>query len=143
MKSKEIALLVGTYVLAITAQRKSAIQSDIVIGGGSLAALAAALTAANVSKSLGSDMKIILLEPTDWPGGQLTSSNVPPDFGQQNSVVENLPQAFVDLLINVAGPTWQTNPGKCWVSYKCFEAQLAAGYIADWLQQFAPQLEVH
>ena len=119
------------------------IHADIVIGGGSLAALAAALTSANVSKSLGLDMKIILLEPTDWAGGQLTASNVPPDFGAQNSVPENLPQAFVDLLMASAGPNWGTNPGRCWVSYKCFEAQLAADHINKWLNDFAPNLEVY
>lgn len=53
---------------------------DILIGGGSLSALAATITAANLTR----DLKIVLLEPTDWPGGQLTSSSVPPDFGPAN-----------------------------------------------------------
>jgi hypothetical protein len=87
--------------------------ADIVIAGGSLSALAAAVTAANVTRSKGMDsnITIYLLEPTDWIGGQLTSSNVPPDFGKENSVPENLPQDFVNLLIAVAGPNWGTNPG--------------------------------
>jgi hypothetical protein len=57
-------------------------------------------------------------------------------------VVENLPASFVDLLIKVSGPDWLTNPGKCWVSYKCFEANGAATYIDSWLKQYAPNLEV-
>ncbi len=39
------------------------------IGGGSLAALATALTAANVSLSMNLNQKIVLLEPTNWVGG--------------------------------------------------------------------------
>jgi len=42
----------------------------------------------------------------------------------------------VNLLEAVAGPTWKTNPGKCWVSYKCFEVQNAAEYIREQLAQF-------
>jgi|LauGreDrversion4_2_1035121.scaffolds.fasta_scaffold1165384_2 hypothetical protein len=38
---------------------------DILIAGGSLSAVAAAITAANLT----SNMSIVLLEPTDWPGG--------------------------------------------------------------------------
>ena len=115
---------------------------DLVIGGGSLSALAAAITAANVTKQLKSDLKIALIEPTDWPGGQLTASNVPPDFGPYNGKTVNLPQDFVSILNAVAGPSWSTNPGKCWVSYKCFEAQKAASYIRDLLKSFEPHLTV-
>lgn len=117
------------------------IHADIVIGGGSLAALAAAITAANVSRSRG--LKVVLLEPTDWAGGQLTASNVPPDFGKENFVQDNLPASLVDLLMKVGGPSWESNPGNCWVSYKCFEALSAANYIREWLTKFAPNLEVY
>ena len=44
---------------------------DVVIAGGSTAAFAAALAAA------GSGARTALVEPTDWVGGQLTSSGVP------------------------------------------------------------------
>ena len=121
--------------------------ADIIIGGGSLSALAAAITAANISKAAQATgaipPRIVLLEPTDWPGGQLTASNVPPDFGAPNSVPENLPASFVNLLLNVAGPDWKTNPGLCWVSYKCFKAQQAAEYIKSWLEEYSPYLTVY
>lgn len=117
---------------------------DILIAGGSLSALAAAITAANLTKAnpTGYQPKIILLEPTDWPGGQLTASNVPPDFGPANHVPENLPTDFVNLLLAVAGPSWSSNPGHCWVSYKCFQAQDAVTYIKKWLTNF-PSLHVY
>ena len=44
---------------------------DVVIAGGSTSAFAAAIAAAK------SGAKTALLEPTDWVGGQLTSSGVP------------------------------------------------------------------
>jgi hypothetical protein len=111
--------------------------ADVVIAGGSLSALAAAITAANVSKVHNTQVTIYLLEPTDWVGGQLTASNVPPDFGNENSVVENLPADFVNLLLAVAGPTWATNPGWCWVSYKCFEVEPAVRYLNTLLSKFS------
>jgi hypothetical protein len=127
----------------LNAVARGNITGDILIGGGSLSALAATITAVNVSKQLGLPFKIILLEPTDWPGGQLTSSNVPPDFGTANSVPENLPASFVDLLLAIAGPTWSVNPGNCWVSYKCFEANTAAVYIRDWLANHSDFVDVY
>ena len=51
---------------------------DILIAGGSLSSLAAAITAANISLSSSQQFQVCLLEPTDVPGGQLTSSMVPP-----------------------------------------------------------------
>lgn len=110
---------------------------DILIGGGSLSAVAAAITAANTSQSL----KICLLEPTDWAGGQLTSSSVPPDFGPENQAAINLPQSFVSLLSEITGPDWSFNPGMCWVSTKCFESSVAAEKIFKILQQF-PSIKV-
>lgn len=91
------------------------VSTDILIVGGSLSALASAVTIANVSRSSNDSIRVILLEPTDWAGGQLTASNVPPDFGDENHRVDNLPQSFVTLLNAVAGPDWETNPGLCWV----------------------------
>ena len=113
---------------------------DVLIAGGSLAALAAAITAANTTIS----GRICLTEPTDWLGGQLTSSNVPPDFGEFNKVKENLPQSFVSLLNRVTSPVWSYNPGMCWVSIKCFQAFHATSAIRKWLEDdFAGNLRVY
>jgi len=116
----------------------------IVIVGGSLAGLGAAVTAANLSASNTLDLEIFLLEPTNWPGGQLTSSNVPVDFGLENSYPSNLPASLVSLLEKSIGDDtdWNDNPGKCWVSYKCFESQLAADYLRKTLLPSFPRLHV-
>lgn len=68
-----LLLLVSAFQIHATVSPKC----DIVIAGGSLASLAAAITAANASKSA-----VCFLEATDWPGGQMTASAVPAiDFG--------------------------------------------------------------
>lgn len=49
------------------------IQADVVIVGGGLGGCAAALAALRAGRS------VVLTEPTDWIGGQLTQQAVPPD----------------------------------------------------------------
>ncbi len=59
---------------------------DIVVAGGSLASLAAAITAANASSA-----HVCFLDPTDWPGGQLTASAVPAiDFGIRDGLLSTI-----------------------------------------------------
>ncbi|HEX6963864.1 MAG TPA: FAD-dependent oxidoreductase [Lacipirellula sp.] len=100
---------------------------DVVIAGGSTAALAAAITACDEGA------RVALLEPTDWPGGQLTASGVPAVDEAWHKIVD--PQSG-DVLLNVAqiarDPRNMTplfrdmlvrtgNPGRGWVSRFCFE----------------------
>ena len=56
---------------AILARRE--IVADVVIVGGGLGGCAAALAALRTGRT------VVLTEPTDWIGGQLTSQAVPPD----------------------------------------------------------------
>ena len=98
---------------------------DVVIAGGSTAAFAAALSAA------ADGARVALIEPTDWVGGQLTSSGVPaideawhkitpPGGGEPYNVSAiartpaNITPNFLALLQAVG------NPGGCWVSRFCF-----------------------
>ena len=48
-------------------------KADVVVAGGGLGGCAAALAA------LGNGLSVILIEETDWLGGQLTQQAVPPD----------------------------------------------------------------
>lgn len=106
---------------------------DVIVAGGSLSAVAAAVTAANVSAAL----RVCLLEPTDWAGGQLTTSAVPAvDFGPSNGVAANIPASFAAWLF---GPTMPntTNPGRCWVSKKCFDPRAAVvAFLVPLLARF-------
>ena len=49
------------------------VSSDVLIVGGGLGGVAAALAALRLGR------KVVLTEPTDWIGGQLTAQAVPPD----------------------------------------------------------------
>jgi hypothetical protein len=99
---------------------------DVVIAGGSTAAFAAAIAAAE------SGARTALIEPTDWVGGQLTSSGVPAvdeawhsikpadSAGEPYSVSkvarmpENMTPGFLRLLQAI------DDRGNCWVSRFCF-----------------------
>lgn len=49
------------------------LETDVLVVGGGLGGVAAALTAVRLGH------RVVLTEPTDWLGGQLTSQLVPPD----------------------------------------------------------------
>jgi hypothetical protein len=94
---------------------------EVIVAGGSTAALAAALASAREQRVT------CLLEPTDWPGGQMTSSGVSAiDFshttsgglaiGKESQRPENLEGTFYQWMQSLPG-----NPGACWVSDKCYE----------------------
>ena len=91
---------------------KAVASCDVIIAGGSLASLAAAVSAANYSSAL----TVCYLEPTDWPGGQLTASAVPAvDFGPHNRDPANVAQSFASFLFGPSMPGG-VNLGDCWVS---------------------------
>jgi hypothetical protein len=96
------------------------LRCDVIVAGGTTAALAAALTSAREG------VKTCLIEPTDWPGGQLTAGGVPAvdfawhkvgtyDVGAVAKDPRNLPREFVQWM-DATG-----NPGGCWVSKNCYE----------------------
>ncbi len=95
-------------------------QCDVVVAGGSAAALSAALTAAREGANT------CLLEPTDWPGGQFTANGVPAvDFAWHSVPGQNLAEAARDPK-NIPSELYDWlhkigNPGQCWVSNHCFE----------------------
>eukprot|EP01084_Bolivina_argentea_P295920 509581_1 len=96
------------------------VKCDIVIGGGSTAALSAAITAATAAQLRNESILTCLVEPTDWPGGQLTNEGVSAiDYGKHNSKTQNQPQSFRSLLSIFN----RTNPGDCTVSITCFQPQ--------------------
>jgi hypothetical protein len=112
---------------AATASIEAYDDFDVVIVGGTTAALAAAITACDEGA------RVALLEPTDWPGGQLTASGVPAVDEAWHKISD--PQSG-DVLLNVAqiarDPRNMTplfrdmlhrtgNPGRGWVSRFCFE----------------------
>ena len=109
---------------AVAAERHS--DFDVVVAGGSTAALAAAVSAAQ------SGAKVALLEPTDWIGGQITSSGVPAIDEAWHKLKDENDQTLLDVAKIARTPEnispllrrflSETGcPGNCWVSRFCFE----------------------
>ncbi len=116
---------------------------DVVIIGGSTAALAAALSSAD------SNVSTCLLEPTNWPAGQMTASGVSAiDFAHHRPNNMKLPEASLDIRnwnkdFTEALNAFRNNPGKCWVSNICYEPILALQKtILPMIQKRAPKLKV-
>jgi hypothetical protein len=113
------------------------LRTDVLIVGGGLGGVAAALTAAKLGRS------VIVTEHTDWLGGQLTAQAVPPD---EHTWIERefAPPGYADLRRRVrdyyrrnypvrpgAGPP--TDPGLGIVSRMCHEPRVAVAVIDEML----------
>src|SRR5712691_1345271 len=98
------------------------IQCDVLVAGGSLGGVAAAMRAAE----MGAD--VVLIEETDWIGGQLTSQGVcTPDENRcieqgggtaaYRALRESIRAHYRSLGLSDAGKSQDhLNPGSCWVS---------------------------
>ncbi len=104
------------------------VRCDVLVVGGTTAAVAAALAAADHLP----DKQIVLLEPTNWPGGQLTASAVSAidwthhrlelkdqvhqwDLGPLAALKDNI----TPLFHAITGPL--TTKGVGWVSRTCYQ----------------------
>jgi len=125
--------------MAITSRRE--IAADLVIVGCGLGGCAAALASLRVGR------RVVLTEPTDWVGGQLTSQAVPPDehpwieqFGASASY-QALRKAIRDEyrrhfpLTETARSLRFLNPGNGGVSRLCHEPRAA---LAAFTAMLAP-----
>ena len=139
-----------------------ALYCDVLVLGGSLSGLAAALNAAFVFKSKKLPNKVCLTEPTDWVGGQISSAGVsavdfphhttgggkstpnPQTLGLKSV---NMPQ-YLSAWMNALAPlesgslTGRGNPGSCWVSHRCFEPGLLLPRIQADLSEVSSNLTV-
>lgn len=117
-------------------------RADIVIVGAGLGGLAAALAALRRGAS------VLLTEPTDWVGGQLTSQAVPPDenrwieSGGATRSYRRLREAIRDAYRNdaarpltaAARAKKELNPGNGWVSRLCHEPSVAHRALVETLR---------
>ena len=113
---------------------------SVVIAGGSTSALAAAVASAREG------VRTCLLEPTDWPGGQMTSAGDPSiDFDQGPAVNDSTGSVDIEWASHYPGnhaPDFFnllrdasdnfTSTGRCSVSTNCFlpKSMLAMGINA-------------
>ncbi len=118
-------------------------RADILIIGGSLGGVAAALSAARMGRS------VILTEETDWIGGQATTQGIPLDehpwserYGRTRSYAEfregvrNYYRRHYPLT-EAARQDPNLNPGAGWVSKLCFEPRAGLAVLHEML---APHL---
>ncbi|AZN41706.1 FAD-dependent oxidoreductase [Paenibacillus albus] len=117
-------------------------KADIVIVGGGLGGVSAALSAARIGA------RVIMTEESDWIGGQLTSQAVPPDehpwieqFGCtasyrefRNRVREYYRRHYPLNAKAAANPT--LNPGNGWVSRLAHEPKVALRVLQDMLAPY-------
>ncbi len=114
----------------------NSLKADIAIIGGSLGGVAAALA------SLRAGYKVLLSEPSDWLGGQVSSQGVSAldehkyieNFGATKSYYE-FREAIRDYYENRYGIRVK-NPGNGWVSGLCFEPQVAEQVLREKLEPY-------
>jgi hypothetical protein len=111
------------------------IRCDLVIAGGGLGGVAAALAGAHAG------LRVCLTEPTHWLGGQMTSEGV--SALDENRWIETTgaTRSYQDLRRRIRGayagtmaPAARTatlNPGRCWVSGLCFEPKVGVSAIDE------------
>ncbi|MEN9529295.1 MAG: hypothetical protein RI932_1168 [Pseudomonadota bacterium] len=122
------------------------VQCDVIVVGGTTAAFSAAITAAD---NLQPGEVACLTEPTDWLGGQLTSSGVPAvDYAHHDIEVPGIGKVktsdasrhmasqnkFFGEWMKQLGPVKNDKldfpqPATCWVSVRCFPPTSILGTI--------------
>jgi hypothetical protein len=128
---------------------------DVIVAGGTTAGLAAAISAAREFELEGAGKRACLVEPTDWPGGQLTSSAVTAvDFAHHKVPyegkvlnlskltrdVQNNSKVFAEWMNAFAAARggafeMSNNPGKCWVSVRCYLPETLLSIVKRTLAQ--------
>ncbi|HEU5016166.1 MAG TPA: FAD-dependent oxidoreductase [Roseiflexaceae bacterium] len=122
--------------------------TDILIVGGGLGGVAAALAAARLGRT------VILTENTDWLGGQLTAQAVPPDehpWIEQMGCTASYRQLREGIrayyrrnypLLPAPRDNPRLNPGQGWVSKLCHEPRVALAVIEEMLARYRVNQQV-
>src|SRR5438067_544870 len=107
---------------------------EILIVGGGTGGVAAALAAARNGR------RVVLLEETDWIGGQLTAQGV--SALDEHEHIESCggTVSYYALRSAIRQHYGQSNPGNCWVTRLAFEPRVAVRVLE---QMLAPQVSIH
>jgi FAD dependent oxidoreductase len=121
-----------------------AVECDVVVAGGSMAAMFAAISSAREG------VMTCLLEPTDWVGGQLTAGGVPAidwnwmrdangvNMQEAHKLRDNTTFLFWDWMNQIG------NPGGCTVSRNCFEPKsFLEKTVLPYLDSLKPNLSIY
>jgi hypothetical protein len=105
---------------------------EILIAGGGTGGVAAALAAAR------SGRRVVLLEETDWLGGQLTAQGVSALDEHEHIEFFGGTRSYYELRNALRRHYGEANPGHCWVTRLAFEPRIAVDVIEAML---APHLQ--
>jgi hypothetical protein len=126
----------------LTGENNSGYSADVIIAGAGLGGCAAALAA------LRNNLKVILTEETDWPGGQISQQGVPPDEHQwiethgctrsyrdfRNKIREYYFRNYP--LTDSARNNKFLNPGDGSVSRLCHEPAVAVSVLSEFMNPY-------
>ncbi|MDR3703775.1 MAG: FAD-dependent oxidoreductase [Candidatus Sulfopaludibacter sp.] len=108
--------------------RVSVVRCDLVVAGGGMGGVAAALAGAR------GGVRVCMTEVTEWLGGQMTSQGV--SALDENRYIETTgaTRTYQELRRRIrAAYQSAPNPGKCWVSALCFEPKVGVAAIQQML----------
>src|SRR5436190_3317647 len=110
---------------------------EILIAGGGTGGVAAALAAAR------SGHRVVLLEETDWLGGQLTAQGVA--ALDEHEYIESFggTRSYYELRNRLREHYGQLNPGGCWVTRLAFEPRVALRSDRSYAAARAVDLPAH
>lgn len=132
-----------SYSSTISAHEKEVLTADVIIVGGGLGGVAAALSLLKKGKS------VILTEETDWLGGQLTQQGVPLDEHRwiEYTGGTQLYRSFRNRIREYYRRNYPLkeelqeapllNPGNASVSYFCHEPKVALAVLLEMLAPFS------
>lgn len=142
MKMRQLLVLLAVVVYPSVALPPVTVVADcdILITGGNLGGVSAALSAADTNTSL----QVCYTDLTDWPGGQATAGGTSAiDFGATaDNFPANLPKSLGYILSHGPFGPGESNLAGCTVSKKCF---LPEWFVTACLDAFAsrPNLRVY
>ena len=130
------------------AGRTREIQTDILVAGGGLGGIAAALSALRLGR------RVVMTEETDWIGGQLTAQAVPPDehlwieatgctasYRMLRERIREYYRRNYPLLPQVRNQV-HLNPGNGRVSSLCHEPRVALASLEELLAPFRSSMQL-
>ena len=101
---------------------------EVLIAGGGTGGVAAALAAARNGR------RVVLLEETDWLGGQMTAQGVSALDEHEHIEAFGGTRSYYELRTRLREHYHESNPGACWVTRLAFEPRVAVGVIERMLQ---------
>jgi hypothetical protein len=110
------------------------VRCEILIAGGGTGGVAAALAAARRGRA------VVLIEETDWLGGQMTSQGISALDEHEHIEAFGGTASYYAFRNAIRQHYGELNPGTCWVTRLAFEPRVAVGVLEKMLP---PNVAIH